>query len=183
MKTSTKIIAAAAATLSLGAAGLVFANQAHSGPGGCEHAGRGMNMGMEGGHGGMRGGMRGGMGGADMAARTTARLGELKTQLKLTDAQEPAWQQYEAVVRQQADAMQALRKGMQARMQDPKAMAEIDPQAQRESMLKLRESNQAARDTARQALYAVLTPEQKALADQWLSAGRGRHMAMRGSAD
>jgi Spy/CpxP family protein refolding chaperone len=177
MKTSTKIIAAAAATLSLGAAGLVFASQTHPGPEGCSHQGRG--MGTEGGH----GGMRGGMGGADMAARATARLAELKTELKITTAQEPAWQQYEAVVRQQADSMQALRKGMQARMQDPKAMAEFDPQAQRESMLKLRESNQATRDSARQALYAVLTPEQKALADERLRAGHGGHMAMRGSAD
>ena len=174
MKTSTKIIAAAAATLSLGAAGLVFANQSQPGAGGCEHQGRGMGMGMgmEGGH----GGMRGGMGGADMAARATARLAELKTELKITAAQEPAWQQYEAVVRQQADAMQALRNGMRTRMQDPKARAEIDPQAQREAMLQMRQSNQAARDTARQALYAVLTPEQKALADQRLSVGHGTGM-------
>jgi Spy/CpxP family protein refolding chaperone len=171
MKTSTKIIAAAAATLSLGAAGLVFASQTRPGPGGCAHQG------------GMRGGMGGGMAGADIAARATARLAELKTELKITTAQEPAWQQYEAVVRQQADSMQALRKGMQARMQDPKAMAEFDPQAQRESMLKLHESNQATRDSARQALYAVLTPEQKALADERLRAGHGRHMAMRESAD
>lgn len=48
---------------------------------------------------------------------------------------------------------------------------------------KLRASHQAAPDTARQALYAVLTPEQKSLADPWLSAGRGRQTAMRGVAD
>lgn len=80
------------------------------------------------------------------------------------------------MVREQAEARLTLRTAMQARMQDPAAAASIDHAAQRDAMMKLRESDQAARDTARQALYAVLSPEQKALADQRLGAGLGHRM-------
>ncbi len=168
MKTSTKIIATVAATLALGAGGLVFA---HQGQGGMGNMGPGMGM-QGGGHGGMRG--------AEGDADITARLATVKNELKITTAQEPAWQKFEGVVRQQADARRAMRSTMQARMQDPNAAASIDHAAQRDSMMKLREGNRAERDAARQALYAVLTPEQKTLADQKLSAGHGRrhHMSM-----
>lgn len=168
MKTSTKIIAAAAAVVALGAGGLVFAQQ---GEGHMGHQRMGAGMGMQdGGHGGMHG--------AENAADVTARLTTVKTELKITAAQEPAWQKFEGVVRQQADARQAMRSTMQARMQDPKAAASVDHAARRESMMKLREGNQAERDAARQALYAVLTPEQKTLADQKLNAGQGNRMGM-----
>jgi Spy/CpxP family protein refolding chaperone len=164
MKTSTKIIAAAAAAVALGAGGLVFAQQ---GQGHMGHTGAGMGM-----HGGGHGGMRG----AESAADVTARLATVKIELKITAAQEPAWQKFEGVVRQQADARQAMRSTMQARMQDPNAAAGVDHAAQRESMMTLREGNRAERDAARQALYAVLTPEQRTLADQKLSAGQGHRM-------
>ena len=57
-------------------------------------------------------------------------------------------------------------------MQDPAAAANPDHAAQREAMMKLHEKNKAEGDAARKALYAVLTPEQKALADQRLKHGR-----------
>jgi Spy/CpxP family protein refolding chaperone len=110
------------------------------------------------------------MRGAENAADVTARLATVKTELKITAAQEPAWEKFEGVVRQQAGARQAMRSTMQGRMQDPKAAASGDHAAQRESMMKLREGKRAERDAARQALYAVLTPEQKTLADQKLNA-------------
>lgn len=186
MKTSTKLLSIAAAALALGAGGLVFA-QAGQGPYGCMGGGPGMQQGTQQGmgmHGGMRGGMgpgaHGGMGagmqGAGQPADAAAHLATAKTDLKITATQEPAWQAFEAVVRQQAETRQALRTAMQARMQDPAAAASIDHAAQREAMMKLRDSDQAARDTARQALYAVLSPEQKALADQRLGAGPGHRM-------
>lgn len=169
MKTSTKIIAAAAATVALGAGGLVFAQQGEGHMGHqCQKDG-----GM-----GMRDGCHGGMRGAESAADVTTRLATVKTELKITTAQEPAWQKFEGVVRQQADARLAMRSAMQARMQDPKAVASVDHAAQRESMMKLREGNRAERDAARQALYAVLTPEQKTLADQKLNADQGHRMGM-----
>lgn len=182
MKTSTQIISIAAAVLALGAGGLAFA-QAGQGPYGRMGTGMGMQQGMgmhrgapDGAYGAMAGGMGGGMHGAGQSTDAAARLAVAKAELKITAEQEPAWQAFETVVRQQAEARQAFRTGMQASMQDPAARASIDHAAQREAMLKLRESHQAERDAARQALYAVLSPEQKALADQRLGAGPGHRM-------
>lgn len=153
MKTTTSIIAA----LALGAAGLAFAHPGY-GPGDTGRMGPGMGMGMYGGgHGGMYGMPQGG--------DPIAYLATLKAELKISAAQEPAWQQYENVVRQQVAARQA----MQARMQDPATAATVDHAAQHEAMVTLRDARQAAH----QALYATFTPEQKALADQRLGAGPG----------
>jgi len=175
MKTSTKIIATAAAAIALGAGGLVFAQQGQGHMGNMGRMGQGgqMGAGM-----GMQGGGHGGMRGAESTADVAARLAAVKAELKITTAQEAAWQKFEGVVRQQADTRQAMRGAMQARMQDPKAAAEVDHATQRESMMKLREASQAERDAARQALYAVLSPEQKALADQKLAAGQGQRKGM-----
>ena len=52
----------------------------------------------------------------------------------------------------------------------------------REAMLQLRETHIAAREAALKDLHAVLTPEQKALADQRLRGPYGQGMAMRGAA-
>jgi len=176
MKAPTKIIAAAAAALALGAGGLVFA-QAGQGPYGRMGGGMGMGMGMNGGgHGGMRS--------ASAMGDPMAQLAAAKAELKITAAQEGAWQAFEGVVRQHAAAGQATRTAMQAQMQarqqDPNAAATFDYAAQRETMLKLRESHQATLDTARQALFAALTPDQRTLAEQRLltgpGAGRGGRM-------
>jgi hypothetical protein len=173
MKTSTRILSISAAVLALGAAGLAVAQAGHGGHGrmdGGAHGGMGGGMGM---HGGGHGAMGGGMRGAGQPADAATRLAATKAELKITAAQEPAWQAFEAVVLQQADARQAMRTAMLARMQDPAAAASIDHAAQREKMQQLRESGQAARDKARQALYAVLSPEQQAVADQRLRLGPG----------
>ena len=175
MKTSTKIIATAAAAIALGAGGLVFAQQGQGHMGNMGRMGQGgrMGAGM-----GMQGGGHGGMRGAESTADVAARLAAVKAELKITTAQEAAWQKFEGVVRQQADTRQAMRGAMQARMHDPKAAAEVDHAAQRESMMKLREASQAERDAPRQALYALLSPEQKALADQKLAVGQGQRKGM-----
>jgi hypothetical protein len=178
MKTSTKIIATAAAAIALGAGGLVFAQQGQGHMGNMGRMGQGGQMGQMGAGMGMQGGGHGGMRGAESTADVAARLATVKAELKITTAQEAAWQKFEGVVRQQADTRQAMRGAMQARMQDPKAAAEVDHAAQRESMMKLREASQAERDAARQALYAVLSPEQKALLDQKLAVGQGQRKGM-----
>jgi Spy/CpxP family protein refolding chaperone len=188
MKTSTRIVSTAFAAVSLAAASLAFA-----------HPGQGMGMGMDAGMGmgmgpgmgmgycqgmgpggGQRMGMGPGMYGPQTAASLGARMGELKSELKITAAQEPAWEKYQALVLQQAETAQATRSAMQAQMQDPKAASAADRAAQHEAMFKLRQEQQAARSAARNELLAVLTPEQKALAEQRLGAGYGRHMSMRG---
>jgi hypothetical protein len=186
MKTSTKIISATFAAVSLVVAGGAFAHQGQ-GMGHCMAAGQWQGMGMGPGVGQGMGmgpgmGMRHEMQGLDTTAAATTRLASLKAELKITAAQEPAWQRYQTLVLQQAEAGQAMRSAMQAQMQDPKAAADFDFAARRESMLKLREAHQAERTAARDELFAVLTPEQKALAVQRLNLGYGRHMSMRSTA-
>ena len=166
MKTITKIVAGTVATVSLAAAGLVFAHPGMS---------PGMGMGM---HGGMYGG---GMYGAETAA---ARLADLKTELKITAAQDSAWQAFVAAVQQQAAARDAMRAQMQAQMQaqGPNATP-ADRSAHFEAMSKFRDEQLAARSAALKDLYAVLTPEQKLIADQRLMPGHGPGMAWRAPAN
>lgn len=177
MKTTSKIIAGVATTLSLAIAGAVFA-----------HPGFGMGPGM--GFGGMGPGMGPGMGfggmgpaGYDMAAVPSARTAALKSQLKITPQQEAAWKAYEGVVTQQAGAMQALRDRFHAQAQSAQpGAANPDFAAHRQAMFALRESNLAAHGAALKDLYAVLTPEQKAIADRSLNfmgaqRGPGRYPA------
>lgn len=170
MKTSTKIIAATLAVVSFAAVSVVSAH-----PGGGWGMGSGPGVGMMGPGQGMGQGMGMGMGGMgfDSPAVLTARLGDLKAALKITPAQEAAWQKYEVQLRQQVATRQAFHTAMQTQMQDPKAT--IDHNAQHEAMSKLFTAQQTARDE----LYAVLTPEQKALADQQAQPSHGHHMGSR----
>jgi Spy/CpxP family protein refolding chaperone len=177
MKTTTKFAAVSLATLSLALASAVFAHPGMGfGPGmgpGMDH-GMGMGMGY-----GMGPGMHGGMVGPETPAVVGARLSDLKTELKITAAQDGAWQAYVAVVQKQAEQRQALRTQMQAQMQDPKAAAPVDRAAQHEAMMKVRDEHLATRSAALKDLYTVLTPEQKALADQRLQAMPGHRLAGR----
>jgi Spy/CpxP family protein refolding chaperone len=182
MKTTTKIIAATLTAVSLAAVSVVSAHPGGGygmgygqgmGPGaGMMGQGYGMGQGMGPGYG------MGGMHGFDSPAVVTARLGDLKTALTITPAQEAAWATYEAQVRQQAEARQALHASMLAQMQDPNAT--IDRNAHHEAMSNLF----AAQTEARNALYAVLTPEQKAVFErpQGPGYGHGPHMGWRAPA-
>lgn len=184
MKTTTRFFATVIVA-SLAAAGAALA---HPGGGMGMYDGQGMGMGRGPGMGpGMMGhgpAMGPGMGmgrmqGGDTAALAASRLAEFKTALKITAAQEPAWSKFEAATRQQAEARQAMRSAMQAQPADGKAPA--DWTAQRDKMLKLH----TERDAARAELFAVLTPEQKALADRQPAGRHGRHghhMAMQAPA-
>ena len=169
MKTATKIIAATLTVAALAAASIVSAH-----PGGYDMGygqGMGPGAGMMGPGYGMGPGLAmGGMRGFDSPAVITARLGDLKSTLKITPAQESAWATYEAQVRQQVQTRQAFHTAMLAQMQDPKVA--IDHNAQHEAMSKLF----AAQTEARNALYAVLAPEQKAVFERPQCLGDGRHM-------
>lgn len=185
MKTTTRLAAVTLAALSLVAADAVFAYPGQGpGPVACEGQGMGYGMGGRGmGPGaGMGPGMRGGMHGPETPAVTAARLSDLKAELKIGAAQDGAWQAYTAVVQQQAEQRQALRTQMQAQMQDPQAVTPAERAAHREAMLQQRETHFATLDAALKDLYAVLTPEQKAVADQRLRGPYGQHMTMRGAA-
>ena len=198
MKTSNSILAVTIIAASLAGAGSAFA---HGGMGagamgmGAEHpmgqgmmgAGHemghgmmGMGQGMGHGHMGMGAGMHAGMGpmqGPEAPASVSARLADSKAQLKITSAQEAAWSKYAALVTQQVEAHANMRTQMHAQMSDPKTASTVDHAAQREAMHKLQQDNLAARNTALTELYAVLTPEQKAVADQRLQGRRGHRMA------
>ena len=167
MKLTYKIIAGVAASLALAAAGVVYANPGMG-------MGQGMNMGM--GH-GMAGAMMTGADGAEMAA---TRLADLKAELKITPAQEATWLAFENLTKQQSAAMLAL--GSQMHNPQPGATS-ADFAAQRNAMMALRNANQTARETAVKDLYAVLTPEQKAIADQRLNAMGGHRIAHNRSAN
>lgn len=175
MKNTIKIIAAAA-VIATGFAGAAFAHQDGK-MGGMGMHGAGMGMAH---HGGAPGAAPDRMRGMHNPAEAGARLAALKGELKITAAQEPAWQQYEAVVNQQTQARQAARDAMRARMQDPNAAATVDHAAQREAMSKLHTAQQGERDAARVALVAVLSPEQKAVAERRLAGGPGVGMNMAG---
>jgi hypothetical protein len=175
MKTTTKIIAGTIAAFSFVTAGVVFA-----------HPGMGQGQGMAYGP-GMGMGMHGRMQGPETAAAAATRLEAVKAGLNITAAQDGAWQAFAAVLQQQAAAREAMRAQMQAQMQTqmqgqgPSA-APADRSAHFEAMSKFREEHTAARSAALKDLYAVLTPEQKLIADQRLNTMPGPRMAWRAPA-
>lgn len=101
-------------------------------------------------------------------------LSQFKAALKITPAQEASWAKFEAFVTQQAATQQVVRDQMRAQMQAARASGtKPDPATQRASMEKMRESHQAEHRAAFQELYAVLTPEQKTIADKHMRHGEG----------
>lgn len=194
MKRATRIALGIGTALSLGlASAVVNAHPFGNGPGWGMGYGPGYGMGQMGamgygpgpGMGGM-GGMRGGMGYGPMgrgmgpqgfgdpSAMAEGRLAYLKSELKITPAQENAWQAYTSKAKQQAEAMQALRTTMQGSTQ----ATAPERLALRTEMMKKRGEHMEGMTSALKDLYAALTPEQKAIADQRIGgfgpmAGRG----------
>lgn len=173
MKLTTKIIAGGAAALSLALAGAVYAHPEGGnwgwgmgpGPGWGMGPGMGHGWGMGPGAGHMGYGMRGWAGGSDMAAVAAGRAAELKVLLKITPAQETAWKAYETALTQQATTMQALRARMYEQMHNS-TPGSAEWATQRDAMIKQHDTSWAAQAAAVKDLYAVLTPEQRAIADR-----------------
>ncbi len=115
--------------------------------------GFGPGMGMGPGHGPMAG--------VDPAAMADSHLSDLKAQLKINTSQEAAWQAFATQAKAQAASMQAMRAQMQ---QDTGTAPER--MAQRTTAMQQRAAGMATMTNAFGALYAVLTPEQKVIADQ-----------------
>ena len=148
MKRTHTLIAGVVVGVALAVAGATYA-QPYGGMG----QGFGPGMGMGYGH--------GPMGGVDPAAMADARLSDLKAQLKIDAAQESVWQAFATQAKAQAASMQAMRAQMQ---QDTGTAPER--MAQRATAMQQRAAGMATMTNAFGALYAVLTPEQKAIADQ-----------------
>ena len=178
-KLRKNIVGIAAAAALVAASGLSYAFPPGYGPGSGPCA-TGGGPGMMGGGPGMMGyGPRGGPGmmgyggmgprgggwgpgrGAVPAASVDAHLAYLKSELKITGDQETAWQAYAAQMKQQAESMKAL-------FAQPATPPQSAPEraSQRAEFAKQRAAAMESRSAALKDLYAVLTPEQKALADQ-----------------
>ena len=191
MKRVTKIAIGAVTVLTLGLTTVAVTAHAHGyGPG------MGMGMGQGPGYGsgygpgaGMGPGMgpmgRGAMGHGPMgqgmgpqawgnpAAAAESRLSNLKSELKITAAQESAWKVFADQAKQQAEAMQALMTSAQGSAQAT-APERLDL---RNQIMKKRQEQMEKGSAAFKDLYAVLSPEQKALADQHFGMMGGRGMA------
>lgn len=189
MKQATKRTLAAIAALTLGLA--AAAAQAHPygygpGPGMGQGYGPGSGMGPGQGYGpgygpgpGMGPMGHGPMGYGPMgrhmgpqawgnpAATAEWRLSGLKADLKITPAQENAWKAFADQSRQQAEAMQALMLSVQG-----SAQASAPERLElRNQIMKKRQEQMEKGAGAFKELYAALTPEQKALADQRVGFG------------
>ena len=117
----------------------------------------------------------------DPVAAADQRLGRLKADLKITSAQESAWNAYAEQIKQHAGEMQALHNQM--RQQHENASGSTRPSAPERVERQAQFAKQQGEYLERLAgltkdLYAVLTPEQRTLADQRLGGGRHhRHRA------
>lgn len=211
MKRAAKIAIGAVTALTLGlAAAAVSAHPYGDGPGMGQGPGygpgMGMGMGMEMGMGngpgagmgmGMgpmgRGHMRRGMmgrgpmghgmgaqGSGNPAAAAEWRLSGLKSDLKITAAQESAWKAYADQSKQQAEAMQK----QMANVQGSTQATAPERLELRNQFMKQRQEQMEKGSAAFKDLYAVLSPEQKAVADQRVGFGMmgGRGMAFNGPA-
>ena len=132
-------------------------------------------QGMQGmmGMGGMGAGMQGMMGGSmmmDYGPRMEGRLAYIKAELGITDAQTAAWDAYASAVRARAETMQSMHKDMMQAMQSGTAIDRMD--AHIKAMEAMVEKLKALKP-ATEALYAVLSDDQKKKADQLLGGGRG----------
>jgi hypothetical protein len=191
MKRATKIAIGVGTALTLGlATGMVSAHPYGHGPGVGMGQGSGYGPGYGPGAGMGRGvgpmgmgpmgqrQMRQGMGPqafANPGAFAESRLAGFKAQLKITAAQESAWKAFADQAKQQAESMQALMSSAQGSVQ-ASAPERIELRAQ---MMKQRQEQMEKGTAAFKDLYAVLSPEQKALADQGFGPGMmgGRGMA------
>jgi Spy/CpxP family protein refolding chaperone len=149
MKRATKIAVAVGLALGIGTA--VVVAQPYGGMGG---------GGMMGG--GMMGGGPGMMGGGGYGYNVEDRLAAQKSALKITPEQESAWSAYADVAKKQFDVMLAQREAMWKSAPSSSA----DRFELHSKFMAQRAQQHEALSTAYKSLYAVLTPEQRALADQ-----------------
>jgi hypothetical protein len=95
-------------------------------------------------------------------------LAYLKAELAITDAQKEAWDAYVNAVKARATTMQGMRAAMMQSMQSGSAVDRMDAHTQ--AMQSMVESMKATKP-ATEALYKVLTDEQKKKADLLLGNG------------
>jgi hypothetical protein len=139
--------------------------------GGCPMMGM-MGHGMMGRGGWGEGGWGGGMMGRQprMGAMVEGRLAYLKGELDIMDAQTKAWDAYAAAVKGRVELIQGMHDNMVNTMQKGTATERMDARiAGMEAMLDSLKAMKPATD----GLYAVLTDEQKKVADELIGADCG----------
>ncbi|MBV8537388.1 MAG: Spy/CpxP family protein refolding chaperone [Alphaproteobacteria bacterium] len=111
--------------------------------------------------------------------RIDARLAYLKTALKITPAQEKQWSALAAVLRRQAQDMDAkMQQRREARQNADQAQtptSAIERLEQRQQFLADAAKRTGAIVAAAKPLYASFSPEQKQTADELLTHGGGHH--------
>ena len=191
MSNTRKILVGAIAAAALAASSaLVYAQPAGPGAGwrdpgaaggpGADRGAMGQRHGAGHGRSGMMhhgpGAGRGGPGGkwSNPAAAVEGHLAALKVELKIPPDQDTAWKTFTDKARQQADTMIARRDARRAQMSSTTpATPQSAPErlAQRTEFAKQRVAGMETMTAAVKDLYAVLTPEQKTLADRQLAHG------------
>jgi hypothetical protein len=108
-----------------------------------------------------------------------ARLAFLKTALKITPAQEPQWNAFATVMRQQAREMDAkmeqMRQAHQTQGQGAPRPDAIERLQHRQEFLAAAAARTNALLTAAKPLYASFSPQQKQMADDLLVHDGGHH--------
>lgn len=104
--------------------------------------------------------------GLNPSAPTPVQLDRIEDELKLTEAQRPAWYAYADRVQKLADAMSRTRFDVRTMAVSGSATEQLDRIVadERNRVIAAEEITELGR-----SLYAVLTPEQKALADRRLA--------------
>jgi protein CpxP len=100
------------------------------------------------------------------------RIAFLKTELKITPAQETQWQQVEAAMRENA---KNLDQSISTARQNRSGMDAVQRLELREQFAKMRADNDARLLTAFKPLYASLSPEQQQMANQLIGAHHHWH--------
>jgi hypothetical protein len=119
----------------------------------------------------MMGGMMGQQGGMGMPfEHAEGRIAFLKTELRITDAQTPQWNAFADTLRANAKSHQAMHEQM-AKGGMPSSW--LERLAFQQKAMSTRLDGLKALETAAKPLYAVLTDDQKKLADQLLSGPMG----------
>lgn len=105
-----------------------------------------------------------------MGAMVDGRLAYLKGELDITDAQAAAWEGYASAVKARVDLMKGMHESMIEIMQKGTATERMDARiAGMEAMLEAMK----AMKPATEALYAVLSDEQKKVADELIGTDCG----------
>jgi hypothetical protein len=106
-------------------------------------------------------------------SHTEGRIAFLKAELKITDAQMPAWNALADAMRTNSRESEQLHK--QAFEAHGKPMSAVDRLDMRERMLQNAVAHTGRFDAAFKPLYAALSPEQKQVADELFAGHHGHH--------